>query len=70
MRKPVYGQFYEGNRILSGVRPGRQLIANIIGRANEAILGQAAAKEGQLAQADGPGLLLYPSVSGQPDAPH
>jgi hypothetical protein len=41
--------------------PRRELQATVVGRVDQPRLGQRAPKEGQLAQADGPGLALHPS---------
>lgn len=41
--------------------PCGKLSADIVGGADQAVLSQGAAKEGQLAETDGSGLALYPS---------
>ena len=48
--------------------PGGKFSTNIIGRADQTILSQSAAKEGQLAKTDGPGFALYPSSTARKSA--
>ena len=45
--------------------PSGELSADIVGAAEEAILSQSAAEEGQLTETDGPGFALDPSSRGK-----
>lgn len=49
------------SKYLNADKPGRQLGAHIIGRADQSRLGQSASKKGQLAETDGPDLTRHPA---------